>query len=398
MLASIPSPSFNVFDVGPLTIHIYGILMGIAVGTAYVVLARRYEKLGGDRRVAESAGFWCIVIGFIGARLAYVLPRLDNYSDDWLGVFRMWEGGIALFGGLTFGAAAAVFVVRRRRGNFWVFADAAAVALPGGQAIGRWGNYFNQELFGTPTTLPWGLAIDPENRPRQVPRRRDLPPHLPVRDAVEHRHHRAPAVAGAAPQVAPGHPLRPLRGPVLGGPLPAGAHPHRLPVPLPGAEPQWVVLAPGGPGGLRPALVDPAPPEAPAAGAPLAGDAGAAVGDGEARDEEGGDGVMEVCGGGGSASSPPGSRPAAGVSHGSGPPTPCRQAPEFGVAVAAARDEQQRHRRGDGGDPHHAPTLPGTLLPRLEPERSPKGELATASRSTSLWPGRPPTPWAAPRP
>jgi len=165
MLASIPSPSFNVFDLGPLTIHIYGILMGIAVGTAYVVLARRYEKLGGDRRVAESAGFWCIVIGFIGARLAYVLPRLDNYSDDWLGVFRMWEGGIALFGGLTFGAAAAVFVVRRRRGNFWVFADAAAVALPAAQAIGRWGNYFNQELFGTPTTLPWGLAIDPENRP-----------------------------------------------------------------------------------------------------------------------------------------------------------------------------------------------------------------------------------------
>lgn len=169
MLASIPSPSFNVFDLGPLTIHIYGILMGIAVGTAYVVLARRYEKLGGDRRVAESAGFWCIVIGFIGARLAYVLPRLDSYSDDWLGVFRIWEGGIALYGGLLFGTAAALFVVHRRRGSLLMFADAAAVGLPAAQAIGRWGNYFNQELFGTPTALPWGLEIDPENRPAAYP-------------------------------------------------------------------------------------------------------------------------------------------------------------------------------------------------------------------------------------
>lgn len=165
MLASIPSPSLNVFHIGPLAIHIYGIIMGIAVATAFVVLAYRYEKLGGDRKVAESAGFWCIVIGFIGARAAYVLPRLGNYSDNWLGVFKIWEGGIALFGGLTLGLLTGIFVVRHRGGDFWKFADAAAVALPAAQAIGRWGNYFNQELFGTPTSLPWGLEIDPDNRP-----------------------------------------------------------------------------------------------------------------------------------------------------------------------------------------------------------------------------------------
>jgi len=169
MLASIPSPSFRVFEIGPLNIHVYGILMGIAVATAYVLVVRRYEKFGGERAVAESAGFWAIVIGFIGARLAYVLPRIGNYSDDWLGVFRIWEGGIALFGGLTFGAAAALFVVHRRGGDLFRFADAAAVALPAAQAIGRWGNYFNQELFGTPTSLPWGLEIDPENRPAAYP-------------------------------------------------------------------------------------------------------------------------------------------------------------------------------------------------------------------------------------
>ena len=169
MLASIPSPSFSVFEIGPLNIHIYGILMGIAVATAYVLTVRRYEKFGGDRATAESAGFWAIVIGFVGARFAFVLPRLGDYSGDWLGVFRIWEGGIALFGGLTFGTVAALFVVHRRHGDLLMFADSVAVALPAAQAIGRWGNYFNQELFGTPTSLPWGLEIDPENRPAAYP-------------------------------------------------------------------------------------------------------------------------------------------------------------------------------------------------------------------------------------
>lgn len=169
MLASIPSPSLNVFEIGPLNIHVYGILMGLAVATAYVVTVYRFQRFGGERATGESAAFWAIVIGFVGARLAFVLPRLGNYSDDWLGVFRIWEGGIALFGGLTFGAVAALYVVHRRHGDLFMFADSVAVALPAAQAIGRWGNYFNQELFGTPTTLPWGLEIDPENRPAAYP-------------------------------------------------------------------------------------------------------------------------------------------------------------------------------------------------------------------------------------
>lgn len=169
ILASIPSPTFSVFEIGPLRIHVYGILMGIAVATAWYLSARRYEKFGGERATGESAGFWAIALGFVGARLAFVLPRLGDYSDDWLGVFRIWEGGIALYGGLLFGTAAALFVVHRRRGSLLMFADAAAVGLPAAQAIGRWGNYFNQELFGTPTALPWGLEIDPENRPAAYP-------------------------------------------------------------------------------------------------------------------------------------------------------------------------------------------------------------------------------------
>jgi prolipoprotein diacylglyceryl transferase len=167
ILASIPSPPLNSFHFGSLQIHIYGILMGLAVATAYLVTVRRYVRFGGDREVVERAAFWAVVGGFMGARLAYVSTHLYRYRGDWLGVFKVWEGGLALFGGLTLGAAAAAFVLWRSRGKFLLMADAAAVGLPLAQAIGRWGNYFNQELFGTPTRLPWGLEIDAAHRPAQ---------------------------------------------------------------------------------------------------------------------------------------------------------------------------------------------------------------------------------------
>jgi prolipoprotein diacylglyceryl transferase len=165
VLGSIPSPSFNVFEIGPLTVHMYGILMGLAVAAAYVITLTRYEKFGGERQTAERAAFWAVVIGFMGARLAYASTHTARFEGDWLGVFRLWEGGLALFGGLTFGALAVIWVMRRSSGSFPVFLDAVAVGLPAAQAIGRWGNYFNQELFGTPTNLPWGLEIDAVHRP-----------------------------------------------------------------------------------------------------------------------------------------------------------------------------------------------------------------------------------------
>ncbi len=167
ILASIPSPPFNSFHLGSLQIHIYGILMGLAVATAYLVTVRRYVRFGGNREVVERAAFWAVVVGFMGARLAYVSTHLYRYRGDWLGVFKLWEGGLALFGGLTLGAAAAALVMWRGKGRFVLMADAVAVGLPLAQAIGRWGNYFNQELFGTPTRLPWGLEIDAAHRPAQ---------------------------------------------------------------------------------------------------------------------------------------------------------------------------------------------------------------------------------------
>jgi prolipoprotein diacylglyceryl transferase len=165
-LASIPSPSWNVLDLGPLDLHVYGVLIATGALLAALVTRRRYAGLGGDPETADAVATWALIGGFVGARLAYVSTHLSRYADgEWYRAFFIWEGGLALFGGLTLGAAAAIVALRRRGGDLPAYADAIAVGLPLAQAIGRWGNYFNQELFGTPTTLPWALEIAPPNRP-----------------------------------------------------------------------------------------------------------------------------------------------------------------------------------------------------------------------------------------
>ncbi len=167
LFASIPSPPSNTIDLGPLTIHFYGILIGIGVVIAAIVTTRRYEKFGGNPAILDSVILWTVAIGFLGARLAYISTHTARYEGRWHAVFFIWEGGLALYGGLTAGALAAIYTLRKHGGSFPMFTDAVAVGLPIAQAIGRFGNYFNQELFGTPSTLPWAVEIDPENRPAE---------------------------------------------------------------------------------------------------------------------------------------------------------------------------------------------------------------------------------------
>jgi len=163
--ASIPSPANNTIDIGPLTIHFYGILIGLGVVVAAIVTQRRYTKFGGDPSILDRVILWTVVIGFLGARIAYVSTHTARFQGRWYATLFIWEGGLALFGGLTGGALAAIYMMRKLDGDFTMFTDAVAVGLPLAQAIGRFGNYFNQELFGTPTTLPWGLEIAPDRRP-----------------------------------------------------------------------------------------------------------------------------------------------------------------------------------------------------------------------------------------
>jgi prolipoprotein diacylglyceryl transferase len=163
-LAAIPAPPISGFSLGPLNVRFYGVLIAFGAYLALRWTVRRYERMGGDPQLAESAALAAILVGFLGARIGYVLPRLDTFIDRPLEILAIWQGGLALFGGLTAGTLAVIVVTRRGGGDIPRMADAVAPGLPLAQAIGRWGNYFNQELYGRPTDLPWGLEVEPRFR------------------------------------------------------------------------------------------------------------------------------------------------------------------------------------------------------------------------------------------
>lgn len=165
LLASIPSPSSNGFHVGPVLFRAYGLTYVVAVLAAIVITSRRWEAKGGDRALVYEVALWGFPAGLIGGRLYYLATSWDQVPDHWWGPFAVWQGGLGIWGGIAAGTAAGLWVLHRRRADIPVFLDAAAPALLVAQAIGRVGNYFNQELFGGPTTLPWGLEIAASHRP-----------------------------------------------------------------------------------------------------------------------------------------------------------------------------------------------------------------------------------------
>ncbi len=168
-LAAIPAPPIGGIELGPLDLRFYGVLIAFGAYLALQWTVRRYEAMGGDAAVAERAALAAILFGFLGARIGYVIPRIDRFVDRPLEILAIWQGGLALFGGLTAGTLAVILVTRLSGGDVARMADAVAPGLPLAQAIGRWGNYFNQELYGRPTDLPWALEVDPAfRRPAEV--------------------------------------------------------------------------------------------------------------------------------------------------------------------------------------------------------------------------------------
>ena len=158
-------------ELGPLTLRWYGILMMIAIGLAIVVAGREVARRGLDPNTLYDMVFWVLIPAGIGARLYYVFiqsPRtpegIGRFLENPLLIFQIWTGGIHIFGAFIFGGVALVLYCRWRRLPTLVYLDALAVALPLAQAVGRLGNFINQELYGPPTTLPWGLRIDPDHR------------------------------------------------------------------------------------------------------------------------------------------------------------------------------------------------------------------------------------------
>jgi len=167
--ASIPSPSSGVLDLGPLPLRAYAACILIGVIAAVVIGERRWQARGGEKGVVTDVAAIAVPAGLVGARLYHVITSPDAYLEDPLEALYIWHGGLGIWGGIAGGALGAWLSLRRRGITFLEFADALAPALPVAQAIGRFGNYFNQELYGKPTDLPWGLEIDPENRPLEHP-------------------------------------------------------------------------------------------------------------------------------------------------------------------------------------------------------------------------------------
>jgi prolipoprotein diacylglyceryl transferase len=161
----LPSPPSNGFHLGPLFIHAYGLAYVVAVIAAVTITVRRWERLGGRRELVYEVAQWGFPAGLIGARLYFLATSWSEVPPQWWGPFAIWKGGLGIWGGIAGGTLAGMWVLRRRGADIPAFLDAAAPGLLVAQAIGRIGNYFNQELFGKPTSLPWGLEIEPAHRP-----------------------------------------------------------------------------------------------------------------------------------------------------------------------------------------------------------------------------------------
>jgi prolipoprotein diacylglyceryl transferase len=165
VIASIPSPSSSGFEIGPFDIHMYGLMYAFAVTAAVLVTRRRWSRLGGDPELPFKVALWGFPAGLIGGRLYFDITSYNEMPHTWWGPFAVWDGGLGIWGGIALGAAVGIWRVHREGVSVPAFMDCVAPALLVAQAIGRVGNYFNQELFGGPTNLPWGLEISPEHRP-----------------------------------------------------------------------------------------------------------------------------------------------------------------------------------------------------------------------------------------
>jgi len=162
ILASIPSPSFNSIDIGPLSLNLYGLMIALGVVAAVWLFGRRLEEREiGTSDDASSIAIWAVIAGVVGARLYHVATDWDLFADDLGRIPQIWKGGLGIPGGLILGIPVGLYLAKQRGIPMAIAATCAAPAIPLAQAIGRWGNYFNQELFGRPTDLPWALEIDP---------------------------------------------------------------------------------------------------------------------------------------------------------------------------------------------------------------------------------------------
>ncbi len=166
LLTSIPSPDVSFFEIGPVRIHFYALFILLGIVVAILIGSHRFKARGGESPMILDIALWAVPFGIVGGRFYHVITHWNFYFHDGADlskVFAIWEGGLAIYGAITFGALGAYLGARTAGIRFLAFADAIAPGVLLAQAFGRLGNYFNNELFGLPTTLPWGLEISTSN-------------------------------------------------------------------------------------------------------------------------------------------------------------------------------------------------------------------------------------------
>jgi prolipoprotein diacylglyceryl transferase len=172
MASYIPSPSQGVWYLGPVPIRAYALCIIAGILVAVWLTRRRWAAAGGNPDDVTDVVMWAVPFGIVGGRLYHVITDPELYftaGQEPIRALFIWDGGLGIWGAVALGAVGAWIGCRRKGIRLADFADALAPGLVLAQAIGRWGNYFNQELYGAPTTLPWGLWIDPANRPADSP-------------------------------------------------------------------------------------------------------------------------------------------------------------------------------------------------------------------------------------
>jgi prolipoprotein diacylglyceryl transferase len=164
-LAYIPSPHSGVVDLGPFHLHAYGITLLVAIAACIWLTGRRWIRIGGDWDLVLRAAVWGVAAGIVGARAYHDITSWNEVPHKWWGPFAVWQGGLGVWGGILLGCLVGSWIVHRSGASVRLMLDAVAPGLLLAQGIGRIGNWWNQELFGKPTKLPWGLKIDPTHRP-----------------------------------------------------------------------------------------------------------------------------------------------------------------------------------------------------------------------------------------
>ena len=239
-LASIPSPPTNGIHVGPLFIHVYGLMYVVGISLAIYITGRRWAEAGGDRSLVYDVALWAVPAGIVGGRIYFDLTTPFDMPHHWWGPFAVWDGGLGIWGGIALAAIVGSWRVHRAGASVGVFMNAVAPALLVAQAVGRIGNYFNQELFGKPSSLPWAVQISYAARVNSGIPAADLKyttfqPSFLYEMIFDLALAARAGLARPPPEDPAAGPVRAVRGRVLGVPDLRGDDPGRLLGPLPRA-------------------------------------------------------------------------------------------------------------------------------------------------------------------